>query len=801
MKKQLLFLLLAISIINLYARDISQYNVIWDSQSRNSSESMPLGGSDIGCNVWVENNDILFYISRSGTFDENGTMLKLCRIRINLSPCPFMKSFRQELKLKQGYIEITGDNHTQIKLWVEVFKPVIHIEISSDKELYTKTVFETWRTRDRSLSVMERHQAFGYSNTTPEKIPLYTRKDSIQPLRSSLIWYHQNRNDELIGDRTADQQHLGKYKNELWNPMKDLIFGGELLVNNMSFEGTIDSNYVTTSYRGWIYKSTQPSSHQKIDIVMHTAKSENIENWLNDLNKEATNAQYDSIKWANNLNWWKQYWDQSHIYINEEKQGDKGWEIGRNYNVFRYQLACNAFGEWPTKFNGGLFVFDADYIKGEYKNKVTPDFRRWGGSNFTAQNQRLVYWPMLKAGSFDMMIPQFEFYRRSLKNAELRTQVYWGHEGASFADQLENFGLPAGHAYERYWGNTTLPIMPRTDSASMRQLINVNGDTLKFVDYGMITNQWVKDHYDGELEFSKMILDYQVYTGADISQYLEFIHSSIRFHDEHFKFWSKKINGYELDANNKLIMYPGTGLETYKNATNSASTIAAMNSVLTQLLELPANYGTAEQRAYWKAVLDRLPPIPLREMKGKLTIAPVKSWDGKIINTELPQMYPVFPYHMYGVGLPNLQLAIDTWHYGADKTNQYDFVSWHPDPIYAANLGLTYESKELIIKKLSDSKYRFPTFWGPGLDWAPDHNWGGSGMIALQDMLLQAVGRKIYLLPAWPEDWDADIKLHAPYNTTVEAIIKKGKIEKLSTTPRDRINDVEVITNIKGNQK
>ena len=31
------------------------YNVVWTTQSRNSSESMPLGGGDLGLNVWVEN--------------------------------------------------------------------------------------------------------------------------------------------------------------------------------------------------------------------------------------------------------------------------------------------------------------------------------------------------------------------------------------------------------------------------------------------------------------------------------------------------------------------------------------------------------------------------------------------------------------------------------------------------------------------------------------------------------------------------------------------------------------------------
>ena len=37
---------------------LKSYNVIWESQSTGSEESMPLGGYDTGCNVWAENNSI-----------------------------------------------------------------------------------------------------------------------------------------------------------------------------------------------------------------------------------------------------------------------------------------------------------------------------------------------------------------------------------------------------------------------------------------------------------------------------------------------------------------------------------------------------------------------------------------------------------------------------------------------------------------------------------------------------------------------------------------------------------------------
>jgi hypothetical protein len=72
----------------------------------------------------------------------------------------------------------------------------------------------------------------------------------------------------------------------------------------------------------------------------------------------------------------------------------------------------------------------------------------------------------------------------------------------------------------------------------------------------------------------------------------------------------------------------------------------------------------------------------------------------------------------------------------------------------------------------------------------PDHNWGGSGMIALQEMLLQADGKKLLLLPAWPKNWDVHFKLHAPYSTTVECIVEGGKIKQLTVLPKERENDI-----------
>lgn len=127
-------------------------NLVWETQSRNASESMPCGGGDIGMNVWVENDDVLFYLSRSGSFDENNCLLKQGRFRVRLTPNSFagMSSFRQTLHLNDGYVNISSNNATVI-IWADVFRPVVHIEVETKELTSMRINYESWRYEDRPV--------------------------------------------------------------------------------------------------------------------------------------------------------------------------------------------------------------------------------------------------------------------------------------------------------------------------------------------------------------------------------------------------------------------------------------------------------------------------------------------------------------------------------------------------------------------------------------------------------------------------------------------------------------------------
>ena len=149
-------------------------------------------------------------------------------------------------------------------------------------------------------------------------------------------------------------------------------------------------------------------------------------------------------------------------------------------------------------------------------------------------------------------------------------------------------------------------------------------------------------------------------------------------------------------------------------------------------------------------------------------------------------------------------MAIDTWRYddllgdrdmGDDlRAGPRNYICWYQGPIFTARLGLTDEAKDYVVRKLTHQSRRYPAFWiNPGFDQEPDVDHGGAGMVALQEMLMQTVGKKIYLLPAWPKDWDVDFKLHAPYETVVECVCKDGKVKRLKVTPQERHDDVEIM--------
>lgn len=730
---------------------LKNYNITWNTQSRNSGESMPLGGNDIGCNVWVENNKLFVYMAQSGAFDSYGNMLKAGRLCISFEEDVFRDGFRQQLILQEGCINITGkwaNQQISIQLWNEVHRSALHISMDSTAKISCHCRYENWRAEDLT------HENY----------------DTILPQKDSLIFYHRNLESNLLNARLAEQNI--EFLHDFFPDVeKNRTSGGKLIMPNMAFEEKKAGCYLDTAFMGYSFKTVHPQHTIHIDAFFCVNQAETIEAWMAELSKIVLKTPDRSAAKDAALTWWKDFWNRSYVWIDSTKNSNTeslDQQAGRNYQLFRYMLASNAYGEFPTKFNGGLFTVDQSMWHTP-KAGATPDYREWGGIMFTAQNQRLVYWPMIKNGDFDMMKPQFDFYKRLVTPLKKRTQHFFGLEDcACFPEQIDANGLSG---YYGLWG----------------------------VDYPL----QVRHHYVEALEFCYMIICYHKTSGNDISPYMAFIKSVIDFYD---KKYSAKDNG-------KRILFPSTALETYHGdyltevygqegryaanyeekqtaVTNPADVIAALSTTISALLALDCL--SFEDANRYQSLLQELPEIPTEIKHGKQVIAPCEyPKDYKKGNCEFPQLNTVYPYKIYGVFSDSLRLATDTYWYGWDDEDQLDYISWHPNGCYAARLGLTEEAHKYMRLKLADSGRRFPAFWGPGHDYTPDFNWGGSGMAVVQEMLLQTYQHTIYLLPAWPRHLDVSFKLWADENTIVTAEYK-NQVLHYSVTPASRAKDIIV---------
>jgi hypothetical protein len=246
----------------------------------------------------------------------------------------------------------------------------------------------------------------------------------------------------------------------------------------------------------------------------------------------------------------------------------------------------------------------------------------------------------------------------------------------------------------------------------------------------------------------------------DIKKYEPLIENCLTFFDEHYQYVARQNGKKALTEDGKLILYPGSAAETYKMAYNASSTVAALKAVLKQWGE----YGKDT------SMTQRIPEIPFRVLaSGDSVISPAVVWT-RCQNEETPQLYPVFPWRIYGLGREGLNIARNTYSKDPLALKMRSAKGWKQDNIWAACLGLTDEAKQLCIEKFKDGPYRFPAFWEPGFDWAPDCNRGGSAMIGLEEMLLQEKpDGEIMLFPAWPKEWKVKFRMNASKGRVINA--------------------------------
>jgi alpha-L-fucosidase 2 len=723
--------------------------VSWSTLGNNENDSMPIGNGDLAANVWTEQNgDIVLLLAKSDAWSGLGQLLKLGRIRVSLTPNPFVGSsaFTQVLEPERGAIEIKSGNN-EVRIWIDANHPVVHVEAQLEQPGSFQASLETWRTKSRPYGGPNGETFFEFGG---HPLPLGFEPDTLLPNEfNRLMWCHYN--TASVYPLVFQQEHLESLLPKYPDPLLDRCFGASMSGPGLSAR---DDQTLKSSI----------GKNFDLNIVALTMPSvDSTDDWKSAV--ETLADQIDKLDlgkaWQAHQQWWMDFWNRSWIHLTGSPDAEK---VSQGYAMQRYMIACSSRGAQPVKFNGGLFTVGHDLPEGKISTPEDhdPDFRQWGNC-FWNQNIRLIYWPLIASGDTDLLKPWFDMYVNDLPLATDRTKLYYQHDGAAIIETTFFWGLPNLNDFG--WDN------PSHDMSS----------------------GYMAYHIQGTLEVIAQMLD-----SFDSTQDAAFARSElVPFATAITTYYSQH---WPRDPDGKIRMFPAQSLETYqRSAVNPTPDIAGLKSVLPRLLALPGSLISQTQKDLWTGMLRDLPPIPLGKTangksppfgkgddSGTPIILPAEKY-GETSNSENPELYVAFPYHLYGVGKPGLDLARATF---AARLFPQD-TCWGQDGTQAAVLGITdVASKAVVDEFTAYGPQRFPWFWRINHDWIPDMDNGGSGMITLQQMLMQCDGQRIQLLPAWPSDWTADFKLHAPFQTTVEGHVEGGKITSLKVTPGFRQKDI-----------
>ena len=741
------------------------YSVTWTALGNDHRDSMPVGNGDIGANVWTgPNGDILLLIAKTDAWSENGQLLKIGQVRLRLSPNPFVNApgFQQKLDVQAGRILLVSGDGVSVNLWIDANNPVIHIEYSSPRPLTLEASVELWRTRQRTISASS---AEAKSSLREIAVPLDAMiqfdPDTVLPAQSNILrWAHVN--ERSVYPLTLENQHLQSLLAKYPDPLLDRVFGA--LIKGPNLVSTSDKTL----------RSARPMKTGRTYIYVLTEHPSTLAGWDRDINQLAARGDSIPLERARSQHerWWRSFWARSWINVSGEK--DAG-TVTQGYAMERWMLACAGRGDAAMKFNGSIFTIGDVTGAGDFtgtpndpaKPQLTPDDRPWG-SNYWFQNQRHLYWPLIASGDFDLLKPFFAMYRNDLPLELDRNRLYFHHDGASYPETMYFWGTPSNNDFG--WNNPDV----------------------------VMTNPYIRNHIDGGIELTMMMLDAWDFTQDEAyarQTMLPIAEAVTTYFDRHWK----RVDG-------KIRFDPSQSLETDRPSVNPAPDVDGLHAILPRLIALPTSLTTAAERDQWRRTLTDLPPIPRgrtnkagqhpepetnADPNGKEILWTAERWTPgpgvKPSNSENPELYAVFPYRLFGVGLPELQLARDTF---AARRHR-DMTCWTQNGMDAADLGLAGEARRNVVANFTDyGLERFRWFWAKGNDAEPDMDNGGAGMTALQLMLLQVRGDKILLFPAWPKDWNVEFKLHAPRNTTIEGSYREGHLQRLHVEPASRSRDV-----------
>lgn len=666
--------------------------------ARRPEKSLPTGNGDLGVAVWAPRG-LALQLNKSDTWDGDGNLVGLCRVRLELAGEPFATpAVRHELDTVRSCVRVAAaDGLVSASVWAPPDRQAVIVDVEDGRAAPGELTVELagWRPAGRPDRV-------GPDSVLFEGVTASSWRD-VAAAGEMAAWTESHA-DPLLGRcwmvRARVDGATPTYPG-YWH-----VPGARrhrLVLVACTDDSTTGSAALGKFPPGW--HRLRATTQAALDAVL-AAGPEQL--------------------WRQHCAWWAAFWARARFAPDLTDSRAAGLHAAWHLN--RYYAACAGRAAFPIKWNGGPFLFHGDR-------------RFWGGA-YWWQNTRLVYWPLLKSGDWDLCDPLFDTYAAALPYHVERTRRVYAHGGAVFPETMH------------FWGGL------RHEDVSPPWSGRAGG-----------INPSIRHHWSGSLELLAMLLDRQAaYPDGSLGgagrafaddRVLPIAEAVMAFFDEHFP----------RDAAGRLRLYPAQALETYRDLRDPADQVAGLRSVLPRLIRLGERLDwPAQTIARWRRLAHEVPPLP----RGRLSLADgqvrLEAEDGLLApaaafdnprkeNREDPELYAVWPFRLYGVGMEDLELARRTF---ARRLHPAPDNGWSQTAIWAACLGLPDDAAALAAAH-RQSALGFPSGLRrrPQLPDAPYFDAPGAVATAIQEMLLQENGAGLHVLPAWPRDLAVRFRLHS----------------------------------------
>lgn len=280
-----------------------RHHVVWDSPSVDHHGSMPLGNGDIALNAWIDpTGELHFYIGKSDSWDDNGRLVKVGKVRVKLDPAPPVTPFRQELSLVDGTMGVRYGDGSTLRVWVDANQPMIRVEADTAVESTVTAVTEMWRTGRETLASIEVSDTLtNRAKPGNQHEPMVVEPDVVlEGIGERTGWYHHNL--KSVGPALhAEVQGMTGYVRQ--DPLLHRTFGA---VVTAAGGRRVDPMQLRTA----------PGKRHEVDVCVVTCHPSTPEAWRQAVEDRlaAAAAVPREAHRAAHVRWWQDFWQRSWIH-------------------------------------------------------------------------------------------------------------------------------------------------------------------------------------------------------------------------------------------------------------------------------------------------------------------------------------------------------------------------------------------------------------------------------------------------------------------------------------------------------